>query len=77
MQCQFKIGDLVILAESPATRVWGVVSAKFAHDLPGMLVRIQPIKYHLAASEMTIIWHMVYWADLTCTRHAGWQLRKL
>ena len=69
MQCQFKIGDLVILAEPPA---------KFAHDLPGMLVRIQPIKYHLAAgSEMTIIWHMVYWADLTCTRHAGWQLRKL
>ena len=42
MQCQFKIGDLVILAEP---------SAKFAHDLPGMLVRIQPIKYHLAAGS--------------------------
>ena len=68
MQCQFKIGDLVIL--NPASGA--------SHDLPGMLLRIQPIKYHFPnADETFIAWHTVYWADSTCTRHADWQLRKL
>ncbi len=68
MQYQFKIGDLVIL--NPEAGV--------SHDLPGMLVRIQPIEYHLSTdAPLGIVWHMVYWADSTCTRHADWQLRKL